>query len=42
MSALNRLRRRRDDQGGYVAILVACFAAALMMPLCAISVDVYR
>jgi Flp pilus assembly protein TadG len=42
MSALNRLLRRRDDQGGYVAILVACFAAALMMPVCAISVDVSR
>src|SRR6476469_7157489 len=42
MSALDRLLRRRDDQGGYVAILVACFAAALMMPVCAISVDVSR
>ena len=41
MSALTRrLRSRTDDQGGYVAILVAAFAAALMMPLCAISVDV--
>lgn len=36
------LSRRRDDQGGYVAILVAFFAAALLMPLCAISVDVAR
>src|SRR3954454_22452136 len=34
------LRRRRHDQGGYVAILAAVFTAALMMPLCAVSVDV--
>ncbi len=33
------LHRRHHDERGYVAILVASFAAALMMPLCAISVD---
>ncbi|MGA8248460.1 MAG: pilus assembly protein TadG-related protein [Nocardioides sp.] len=43
MSAENRfLRRRHGDQGGYVAVLVAFFAAALLLPLCAISVDVAR
>ncbi len=34
------LRRRSRDQGGYVAILAAVFTGALMMPLCAVSVDV--
>src|SRR6478609_253801 len=39
-SRLRLLRRRRNEQGGYVAILAAVFTAALMMPLCAVSVDV--
>src|SRR3954454_23739743 len=39
-SRIRLLRRRRNDQGGYVAILAAVFTAALMMPLCAVSVDV--
>src|SRR3954451_16748237 len=39
-SRIRLLRRRRHDQGGYVAILAAVFTAALMMPLCAVSVDV--
>jgi Flp pilus assembly protein TadG len=43
MSTINRLvRKRGGDQRGYVAILFAFFAAALLMPLCAISVDVAR
>jgi Flp pilus assembly protein TadG len=33
---------RRRDEGGYVALLVAMFAATLLMPLCAISVDTAR
>jgi Flp pilus assembly protein TadG len=36
------LHRRGRDQRGYVAVLVAFFAAALLMPVCAISVDVSR
>jgi len=39
-SRIRLLRGRRHDQGGYVAILAAVFTAALMMPLCAVSVDV--
>ncbi len=39
---LGRLRRRRQDQRGYAAILVAMFAGVLMVPLCAISVDTSR
>ena len=37
----SRTRRRRDERG-YAAILVAAFAASLLAPLCAISVDVSR
>jgi Flp pilus assembly protein TadG len=40
-SWVSRLRRGRDE-GGYAAFLVAAFAASIMMPLCAISVDVAR
>ena len=36
------LRKPRTDDGGYVAIVVTFFAAALLLPLCAISVDVAR
>ena len=32
----------RRDEGGYAAILAALFAAGLLIPLCAISVDVAR
>jgi Flp pilus assembly protein TadG len=39
-SRIRLLRSRRRDEGGYVAILAAVFTAALMMPLCAVSVDV--
>src|SRR4051794_782225 len=39
MSIRRRLRSRRDERG-YIAIMAAFFCAALMMPLCAISVDV--
>ena len=39
MSIRSRLRRRHDEQG-YIAIVAAFFCAALMMPLCAMSVDV--
>ena len=42
MSAVRRLGAARRDQRGYVAILVACLRGALLMPLCAISVDVAR
>ena len=41
MSLFRRLRRPRDERG-YVALLVAMFAATILMPLCAISVDVAR
>jgi Flp pilus assembly protein TadG len=33
---------RRRDQAGYAAILTAVFCAVLLLPLCAISVDVAR
>jgi Flp pilus assembly protein TadG len=35
-------RRRRGDESGYAAILVALMAVTIMLPLCAISVDVAR
>lgn len=41
MPVWTRLLNRRDENG-YAAILVAVFIAALMLPLCAISVDVAR
>jgi hypothetical protein len=41
MSTRTRLLKRRlTDERGYVSILFALFAGVLMMPLCAISVDV--
>jgi Flp pilus assembly protein TadG len=41
MSARTRLLRgRRHDERGYVAILVTFLIASVMLPLCAISVDV--
>ncbi len=36
------LSRRRRNQGGYAAMLVAMFAGTVMVPLCALSVDVSR
>lgn len=43
MSATARVRALRSrDENGYVAILVALFAATILMPLCAISVDTAR
>ena len=41
MWLFRRLRGPRDERG-YVALLVAMFAATILMPLCAISVDVAR
>jgi hypothetical protein len=35
-----RVRARRTDESGFAAILVAVFCAVLVLPLCAISVDV--
>ena len=39
---VGRLQSRARDERGYAAVLVAAFAATIMMPLCAISVDVAR
>jgi len=39
---MSRLVRRRDDERGVAAVLVAVFVAALLFGLCAISVDVAR
>ena len=41
MSTVTRQRRFRGEQG-YAAILVAVMVAAVMLPLCAISVDIAR
>ena len=35
-------RRRGRDESGYAAVLVAALAVTIMLPLCAISVDVAR
>ena len=45
MSAPRRLRparRTRRDERGYVAVMFALFSGFLLLPLCAISVDVSR
>ena len=39
---LGSLTRRRRDESGYAAVLVAIIVATLALPLCAISVDVGR
>ena len=44
MSAGRRLspRKTRRDERGYVAVVFALFSGFLLLPLCAISVDVSR
>jgi Flp pilus assembly protein TadG len=42
LSLQQRLRRRRLDQRGYVAVLVAMSVAAFLLPITALSVDIAK